>query len=67
MKAGLAVIVALGVSALSCGQSEQAPPLADATPTPTEKITEMDFESGEVEEPAQKTDEEQDAASEDGE
>ena len=48
--------VVLGVFSLGCGQSDQTPPMLEATPTPTEKITEMDFESGEVEEPAEVTD-----------
>jgi hypothetical protein len=67
MKETLAAVVVLGVFTLGCGQSDPAPPMLEATPTPTEKITDMDFESGEVEQPAEKTDQEQDAASEDGE
>ena len=66
MKATLVAIVVFGMLALGCGQSDQGPPAIEATPTPTDTITEMDFESGEVEEPAQKMDEEQDAESEDG-
>jgi hypothetical protein len=67
MKTTLAAMVILGVVTLGCGQTDQGPPVIEATPTPTDTITEMDFESGEVEEPVQKTDEEQDAESEDGE
>ena len=38
--------------ALGCAQSDQGPPGSAVTPTPDDKITEMDFESGDVEQPA---------------
>ena len=67
MKATLAVIVVLGVLTLGCAQSDQGPPVTEATPTPTDEITEMDFESGEVEQSTDVTDDDGDGAAENGE
>jgi len=51
MKTLLIVLAAATMLTLGCTPSEQAPPDADAeiTPEAEEQITEMDFESGEVE------------------
>ena len=35
---------------MGCAPSDHVPAAGNATPTPADKITEMDFESGEVEE-----------------
>lgn len=43
-------IIMAGLLTLGCAPSEQAPPAAETTPTPAEKIQDMDFESGEAEE-----------------
>ena len=45
----LSVLIMAGLMLLGCGQSEQTPPPVEATPTPAEKIQDMDFESGEAE------------------
>ncbi len=45
----LLIVVSL---AWGCAPSDQAPPMTEATPTAAgEEITEMDFESGEVDQP----------------
>lgn len=51
MKTLLIVLAAATMLTLGCTPSDQAPPDADAeiTPEAEEQITEMDFESGEVE------------------
>lgn len=49
----MAIAVALLLT-MSCAPSDQPPPSAQATPEASagDEITEMDFESGEVEQPA---------------
>jgi PBP1b-binding outer membrane lipoprotein LpoB len=49
MKMLLAVFAILATLTLGCSQSDQEQQGSDATPTPTDKITDMDFESGEIE------------------
>jgi len=64
MKTLLIVLVATAMFTLGCTPSDQATPDAEADPTAAEaeeKITEMDFESGEVE---QSTDGSEDPAAE---
>ena len=49
MKTLLMVLVATATFTLGCAPSDQATPDAEVTPEAEEQITEMDFESGEVE------------------
>lgn len=49
MKTLFIVLVATTMFTLGCAPSDQAQPDAEVTPEPEEQITEMDFESGEVE------------------
>jgi ABC-type glycerol-3-phosphate transport system substrate-binding protein len=53
----LAVLITAGLLMLGCGQSEQAPSGDEAAPTPVEEITDMDFESGDVEQADEGTEE----------
>jgi len=52
----LLIVLAMAASLmLGCAPSDQAPPMVEATPTAAaadDQITNMDFESGEIEPPA---------------
>ena len=49
MKKLLLVSATFLLLVMGCAPSGQVPAAGNATPTPADKITEMDFESGEVE------------------
>jgi len=49
MKTLFTVLAAAAMLTLGCTPSDQAQPDAEVTPEAEEQITEMDFESGEVE------------------
>jgi len=58
MKKLLIAVAASLLLTISCAPSDQPPPAAQATPTAaSDRITEMDFESGEVEQPAANSEE----------
>jgi hypothetical protein len=68
MKNALAILAVAGVMMLGCTPSDQAPADEAAAPTPAadagQKITDMDFESGEAEQPAAETEAQEAAAPE---
>ncbi len=53
MREMLVAVAVASLLTLSCAPSDQPPPAAEATPTAAagDQITDMDFESGEVEQP----------------
>ncbi len=59
MKILLIAAVLAAALTLSCTPSDQSPPVPEATPTAAagDQITDMDFESGEVEQAATETEE----------
>lgn len=59
MREMLVAAVLAAALTLGCTPSDQSPPVPEATPTVAagDQITDMDFESGEVEQAATETDE----------
>jgi PBP1b-binding outer membrane lipoprotein LpoB len=62
----LSALIMAGLLALGCAPSDTAPPAAEATPTPAEKIQDMDFESGEAEQAEEVAEETAEEAEPDG-
>ena len=66
MKKLILSLLVIGLLAPGCTPSDTAQPAVEATPTAAgDEITEMDFESGEVDRPATETEEPQAEASPD--
>lgn len=55
MKKLMMIAAVIAILTLGCAPSDQEAPDGEATPAPDQKITDMDFESGEVDQPADVT------------